>query len=441
MAGASESFDLWMVVLAGAGGCAVVLLGLWGYLRLGWRAARPIVRSLPSPDVGGIASNVLQLFPAVRGRIWSALTRGLLIVAAVVVGIGMVGGGVFLLAARKRLSEFAFNIVWWESLPALARYAVYFVVLVGVSCILIGLVFQCRIVMTVRAGKSTRWRALTEELDTAIGHGGFLPTLFFGAVVTLAAGGWLVLWAFAGGAVDYSTGVSSGWGWLAGVALGAFAGWGFLWCAMYTFPVMAVRDPGWLSALEASIGLTVLRRGPSLRAGLYATGLAATVVYWPAALWMLVDFVEDQLLLVCVLLREKDPREAKKDLEEQAPALEEALHQADQVFQKGRYLDALNAYQMYYYKNPLSLVALEGIARAQLAIGNRQKAKEALERLLVIDGTHPGGVRMMTELQEGKWDAQGPLFIEAQRRCTQHLGKGLELRDTLDPALLREFEK
>jgi len=433
--------ELITTALFGAGGVGVVLLALWSYLRLGWRAARPVAEVLPPPDADHALAEALRRFRFVRKRAWSALARGSLLLLAYVAIILILGGGVFLIYAGHRLGDVALSLGWWETLPTPARYAGYFVALGLVSCALIGLVFHCRVMMLVREGKSTRWKALSDELDRAIGHGGILATLFFAGLVAVILCGWMALWGLAGIQVDHLAGWNTGFGVLIGLAAGAAVAWVLFMSAMFTFPVLAVRDPGWLSGVEASIGMLVLRRGVTWRAGLRATLLAASIYYWPAAIWMLLDFVDDQILLLSVLLRERDPRDVLKELDAQAPAQEGALRNADDLFQAGRYLDSLNLYQIFSYKNPTNLQGLEGIARAQLSIGNRQKAKEVLERLLMIEPMHPGGVRMMAEYQQGLWDDQGPLFREAHERCTQQLGKGVELKDVLDPELMRKMRE
>jgi tetratricopeptide (TPR) repeat protein len=147
------------------------------------------------------------------------------------------------------------------------------------------------------------------------------------------------------------------------------------------------------------------------------------------------------LPLVCSLLRERPQRDILREISDYQPAQESALRSADDFLAEGRYLDALNQYQMFYFKNPMHTGALERIVAAQLHIGNRQKAREALERLLILDPENEEARRRLEEVQQGRWSEEGDLFQAAQQRNKQVLGKGVELRDTIAPEVLREFQK
>ncbi len=439
MSGAQSQLNwVWWVAL---GAIPVAVVALWSYLRLGQRMARPVAVEMAGFDAKQVRADALQSFRFVWRRTWSALIRGMLLLSLYAAAIVVVGGGVLVLAAWKQLPDIALSLGWWETLPGVARYAGYFLGLGLAALVLVGTLYQFRILTRVRDGKWLRWRELGEELDTAIGHGGILSTLAFGGVLAVASAGWLSGWALAGSAVAEALGGRSVTGVLVGLAGACVVGWFLCMPVIFTFAVMAIRDPGWLSAVEASIGVAVFRRRETFKTAAYATSLATSVYYWPVAIWMALDIIEQQELLVTVLLRERRPEDVARQIGEMTPAREGSLRRADQFLRNGRFLDALNLYQMVAFKDPMEARALEGIARAQLHIGNRLKAKEALERLLMLDSTHEAGVRMMTELQTGLWNEGGELFEEAKRRCTQALGKGVELRDTLDPALLREFEK
>ncbi len=429
-----------MTAVVSAATC-LAMLAVAGYLYLGQRQSREVAEALPPPEVQRALAESLRTFRQIRGRVWGALFRGLLLLSIYAFVILVLGGGAFLLAAGRRLHDARLSIGWWETLPAVARYAGYFTVIGLVVCVLIGVLFQFRIVDRIRGGGSVRWKDLAQELDVSIGRGGIFPTLLFGGMVTVLAMGWLGAWAIAGQEIERMIGAATGTGLFLGLAIGSVAAWLFSIPLVLTFGVLASRDPGWLSALEASIGVTLFRHREMITTALYVTLLAGSVVYWPAAIWFILILVEDQLPLVCSLLRERPQRDILREISDYQPAQEHALRSADDFLTEGRYLDALNQYQMFYFKNPLHTGALARIVAAQLHIGNRQKAREALERLLVLDPENEEARRRLEEVQQGRWNEDGDLFQEARRRNKQVLGKGVELRDTIAPEVLREFQK
>jgi hypothetical protein len=429
-----------MTVIISAAGC-LAILAVAGYLHLGQRQSREVAKALPPPDVQQALAESLRTFRQIRGRVWAALFRGLLLISIYAFVILALGGGAFVLSAGHRLPDAHLSIGWWETLPGVARYAGYFTVIGLVVCVLIGILFQFRIVDRIREGGPVRWKDLVKELDVAIGRGGIFPTLLFGGAVTVLAAGWLGAWAIAGQEIERMIGISTGTGLFLGLAIGGVAAWLFSIPLVLTFGVLASRDPGWLSALEASIGVTLFHHRDMIAAALYVTLLAGSVVYWPAAIWFILSLVEDQLPLVCSLLRERPQRDILREISDYQPAQESALRSADDFLAEGRYLDALNQYQMFYFKNPMHTGALERIVAAQLHIGNRQKAREALERLLILDPENEEARRRLEEVQQGRWSEEGDLFQAAQQRNKQVLGKGVELRDTIAPEVLREFQK
>ncbi len=455
--------------------CAIVL---YGYLRLGWREAADVARALPPPDVRAVERESLESYLAVRRRAWTALGQSLVIALPAAEGILLVGGSIFAALAWRPLSGFELDAGWLFSLSGLARMILFLVTSLLIASVLVALVAQFRLIQRIREGCILTWRAVAIEFDAALGTAGIFPTLLLSLLLLALAGLWFGFWIEAGralaGLFDHgmSWAIASGAGsgaapfgvatrqgapgasGLSAAPAGAYSGagaWiGFVVAAAGATPalfailgacgVLAMRDPGWLSGFEAGIGFARFRPAIALRLCLCIAGRATSISRWPAALWLVLGVFENQMHLVSVLLRERRARDVMKDIEQLGLATEGALAEAGRLLEAGRFLDALNAYQMHYYKNPMSERALEGVARAQLCIGNPLRARQAVEKILILNPQNPVALRIKTEMEQGLWDENGALRRDAAARCRQPLGKGIENRDVIDPEVRKMFE-
>jgi hypothetical protein len=408
---------------------------LWGYLRLGRRMAAPVAEMAKPADVNECVREALLHYGRVRGRIWTALAQGTLLVLAYETVILLIGAGLtsFLYLPplpdnydRITLQSLIFVLLGW--LGQTGPYLLYFGISTGVF---IWGVLQFRLLGRIREGIVLNWSKVANEFDLTVGTSGVLSSAVFGGILIGLAGVWVGLCMGVGFELDrYLRGDGRTGAWM-----GLWLGIGGLWMLsvplVYLFAIMSVRDAGWLSAAEASLGLTSFRRHPTLQTALYEWMMSLTVFYWPAAMWLLLELVHREMPLLSVWLRERRVEDVRKDLENKASRHPEALMGAYQLLEAGRYLDALNAFQIAYAKDYQYTAALEGIVIAQLRIGNMIKGREAVERLLSLDPSHENAIRIMSEIQRGLWSEGGQLFEQARQRCTQHLGRGVMLRDLI----------
>lgn len=418
---------------------------LWAYLRLGRRMALPVAAIAKPADVNECMKQALQRYGRVRGRMWTALLRGTMLVLAYEIVIVLIGGGLTCFTYLPPLPEnydkitlpsLIFVVLRW--LGRTGPYVLYFGISAGVF---IWWVLQFRLAGRIREGGVMNWRVVANEFDNAVGTSGVLSSAVFGGILIALAGVWMGLCMGVGYVVDYHI---QGGG-PVGAQTGFWLGLGGLWLLsmplVYLFAVMSVRDAGWLSAAEASVGLTSFRRRSTFQTALGASMMGLTVYYWPAALWMVLEIVQREMPLLSVWLRERRVEDVRKDLEQQASQHPAALQGAYQLLEAGRYLDALNAFQIAYAKDYQYAAALEGIVIAQLRIGNLIKGREAVERLLALDPTHENATRIMSEIQRGLWTEGGELHEQARQRCTQVLGRGIMLRDLIKEKDGKQGEK
>lgn len=416
-------------------GLAVGAFCLWAYLRLGRRMALPVAQMAKPADVNECVKEAMQHYSRVRGRMWTALLQGTLLVLAYEAVILLIGGGLTCLSYLPPLPEdydkitlksLVFVVLRWVGRTG--PYLLYFGISAGVF---IWWVLQFRLAGRIREGVVLNWRKVANEFDNAIGTSGVLSSAVFGGLLTALA----VVWVGLCMGVGYELDRHLRGGGPVGARMGLWLGLGGLWMLsvplVYLFTIMSVRDAGWLSAAEASLGLTSFRRRSTFQTAANAWMMSVTIYYWPAALWLLLELVHREMPLLSVWLRERRVEDVRKDLEQQASQHPAALQGAYQLLDSGRYLDALNAFQIAYAKDYQYAAALEGIVMAQLRIGNMIKGREAVERLLSLDPSHENAIRIMSEIQRGLWSEGGQLFEQARQRCTQHLGRGVMLRDLI----------
>jgi hypothetical protein len=203
------------------------------------------------------------------------------------------------------------------------------------------------------------------------------------------------------------------------------------WAGGWTLAVMADHDCGWLRSFEVSTRLALsfglAGLADALLSGLLRIGRLSTAVAWVRLERVdrartLIDFV-----LGAKSLREVRAAAAEVDAASEAPLL---VRRGNGALAEGRYLDAVNAFQMFLATEPEHLMALRGEARGLLALGSLHEARSRLERWgrLAPDDPEPG--RLLGELDEGLWSEGGACALECARRATQHIGRGLTARDT-----------
>jgi len=431
------------------GALGVASLALGWYLDLGWRQAAKIERFLDPPDPREAWREAAGGFFAAPGRVWGAIGRASLVLAGYLLLWTLVFSGVFALGMGRHeesvRSPGALFALLTQS--ALCRYSLLALLTGWGAAALMWGVIVSRLVQRIREGRILSRREIARELDSAMGVAGFTSTLgiAFTALILLAL--WFPMWASAGWIIEGYVreqaglaGAPGAAGLAAGLAVGALGIWalGIVPC-LYTFAILATRDPGWLSAMEASIGLARFHRRTHLAVTLRVTALVLSVYGIPLAAWMLLALVERQRPLLALYLRERRLEDLLKDLEAEGVTLGDTVSQFETLLAEGRYLDALNTLQILAFHDPMNVQTLEGIARAQLMIGNLAQGREAVERILRLDSSNALAARLMSEIEDGLWSEGGALLTRAQAHCTQRLGRGVTLEDTLDPRVKSEL--
>lgn len=197
-----------------------------------------------------------------------------------------------------------------------------------------------------------------------------------------------------------------------------------LFPGMYLFPIMTRRDCGWMKGFGASIQLVRLEGRIALVRFLIATGAALTLVGVPAALAILLAGLDGQDVMLAAILREKSKKELDQALTEEEAGRPAALEKPYKLLEAGRYLDALNGFQMYLRHNRDDLHAIRGESLAMLYMGNL-RARESLERWERLEPGNPEAAQLLREFAEGLWKDNGRLFKAADAKCTQRIGRGV----------------
>ena len=197
-----------------------------------------------------------------------------------------------------------------------------------------------------------------------------------------------------------------------------------IWAQLYIFPVMTVRDCGWLRAYQVSLDLAGLEKRDSFLRALIATGLSLTIFGIPAAMALLLQGIGPRDLLISSILEEKTRQEIDRVLSEEERESPRLLDRYFDLLERGRYLDALNGFQMQLMKDPEFVPALRGASLALLKMGNPQ-ARETLERWEKLDPDSQEVAGLLLQREEGRWAEGGDLYEQAQRECTQEIGRGV----------------
>jgi hypothetical protein len=53
------------------------------------------------------------------------------------------------------------------------------------------------------------------------------------------------------------------------------------------------------------------------------------------------------------------------------------------------------------------------------------KARELLERWIAVDELNPEPRRLLVQWNNGRWGERGDLYLAAQAKCTQPIGRGI----------------
>lgn len=281
-----------------------------------------------------------------------------------------------------------------------------------------------RVVQRVRRVGRLKEKVLGREFGLALETVGPLGSIGWGlsmmALLAIVAGVGAVAGSIAAGMV----GAVVAWTLGVGTALALF------WFAVvlpqtYTFPVLTRRDCGWLRAVEASVELLRIEGRTGVAKSLLAFLLFLTGVGIPAAVALLQGALDRRELLLAAILGEKSSRELQDALHREERHLPDALRKYFDLLERGRYLDALNGFQMWLHKHGgEDVTALRGTSLAMLFMGNR-RAREFVERWQSLDPQDAEPARLLQEIADGLWKDDGRLFLEAQRRCTQPVGQGV----------------
>ncbi len=321
------------------------------------------------------------------------------------------------------------EIISFDDWPLLLKLAVLGEVFWSSAAFATGILATHRVVHRARrVGRlpvKKTWRELGYALETV----GLLGTSVWGTLMTLGilavgAGGY---WA-AMAAIDFG---DFGEEWLVPLWIGCsgFLGWIFLLLPqLYVMPVMVRRDCGWMRAVEVSIELLRLEGAGGIAKAILATFMVFTVVGIPGGVHLLVASLDYHDLLLNLILNEKTWREIDEELRESEAERPEALEKFYRSLEAGRYLDALNGFQMYRFSHPNDPSALRGEALALLSLGN-PTARDALERWAATDEDPDEANLLLEEWYEGLWDENGPRYQEAKRRSTQEIGEGIRMSD------------
>ena len=321
----------------------------------------------------------------------------------------------------------------WESIPLLAKIGL--VGGFGASFLLLAALklTWLRLVAVARVRGRVPIREIWNHADRAFGAIGVIPA-FMTSI-------WLLLFLLTAGFSGYyfvELFQQQGLDPLPAQAAGAAAAAALLWLlvlfpAQWVLPLMTKRDCGWIRAIEASTRLVGIERTRAFVIGGAAAVLTLTVVGIPAAYALLLGALDDLDPLIGLLLREKTLREANTQAEEaeELSEMPQTIQKGFEHLREGRYLDAVNAFQMYLRTHPGQLAAMRGEAIAMLHLGNHVMARDRLEKWLRLDPENDEARKLYREWEEGLWKEGGERFESARLRSVQEIGTGLRPRDML----------
>ena len=340
-------------------------------------------------------------------------------------GIWVVGcalcAGVFVLGYRTWEPEDLTDVGAW---PSAMRVPLIVAGSLTSTLLAVFLLASLRIVNRARRTGYFRGSSLWRELGLAFEATGLLAVIGWSLGVVLL----ITIGAYAGllsGVLLYDQAMAPAW---LAVCFGAVVALVFTWLLVilphaFVLPILAGHDCGWMRAIEASIGLLRMEGSDGVLKALLATAGAVSVVGLPYSIHLLAATLDYQRAIVAALLREKTLKELEQAVTEIASDAPGALRKPTLALEAGRYLDALNGFQMHLRAHREEPTALRGQALAYLRLGH-PKAREALEFWQRNDPDSPEATQCLEELAAGQWGENGRLYQEAQRRSTQKIGVG-----------------
>ncbi len=192
---------------------------------------------------------------------------------------------------------------------------------------------------------------------------------------------------------------------------------------MFVFAVFTVRDCGWMGALEASTALLGFEGSGGMRRALTATLWTMSLLRAPAAIHLTLQVLDGRDELLAALLREKPLAMAFGKVLEGLSNEPEALKRPFASMEAGRYLEALNAFQIYLRRNRNDLHATRGECLALLRVGNHRSAREKIEAWANLDPASDEPPRLLREIAEGRWSEGGDLRRQADSKRTEAVPK------------------
>ncbi len=313
----------------------------------------------------------------------------------------------------------------FENWPFVLKAVALFVVSVTAINLATSVLTTFRLVERVHNSGHLRRKDTARECGVALERAGLVGTVGWGLLLagislTIAFVGWSVFTALieegtAGVAAAASCGVS------ACVALFWFL---VVWPQMYIPAVLTTRDCGWLRASEISTTILAIEGAASLKKLIIVTCWSVTIWRLPAAIHLLLRTTQHYDLVISAILNEKSAREVDQTLEEMAAKQPGGLKRAWAALEGGRYLDALNAFQLYQRNHREDIDSLRGESLAMLYIGN-PGARERLERWGRLAPDDEEVVRLLSEFRAGLWAEDGAAYQDAQRRSRQEVGRGI----------------
>lgn len=412
-----------LAVVAGLGGCLILAAGVIPLVRKERGQPNPNLAILQRVNPPGCNAHLAEAlaFQRICGP------RLLLPLVQLWLGAGVIlilAGGPFAGLAAWGVAQPGFHLLDFDHWPlsfrigALGTFAVLSCAIASTMLASFRLTHRMKRVGRLKPGEG--WR----ELGLSIERTGIVPTVGYGAITTLAA----MIVVGAGGTLGVvlmslrlHPAIAIG---VAGIVV-LVAGWLLIvWPQVYLLALMTRRDCGWMHGFEGSTALVSLEKGDSLRRALWASLFMVSIVFIPAGIVLLLLGVESRELLVAAVLGEKSRRELDEAMRTEESQSRDALSKYHDLLQKGRYLDALNGFQMHLLREPENVPCLRGASLAMLRMGN-PRARELVERWESLAPEDPEAKRILAEVTEGRWRDKGDLFLEADARCTQRIGRGV----------------
>lgn len=412
--------------LAGGGGAAALsALGLLIRM-IPWRAKRErrnplseILERINPPTLLSDLQEAWEFQKICGGR----LTRPLLALWFVGLLLGAAGFAALVLPQFLMISD-PTQLLDVDNSPLLAKILFFFSV--GYFSILTTtfILATFRVVTRMRRIGRLRKREIWKELGLSLEKSGIAGNFGYGLVTLLLQ----AIFLYAALTVA-NTLQEEGFPAPLAITAAAFI-WGavtfvvMLWPQIYLFPIMARRDCGWMTGFDASATLVSMEKGDSFLRGLLALGLILLVLPLPAGVTVLLLAAESRTLVLAAVLGEKTRKEVDEALDERVGARSNHLKKYFDLLEEGRYLDALNGFQMRLMKDREDVQAMEGQSLAYLKMGN-PNARESLERWAMLNPEDPRPMDILEELAEGRWSEGGDLLKKAQNECTQQIGRGV----------------